>query len=210
MDFIVNSLSGVRNHDTEPLMRLVEDSQSLDKLLDNPRLLNAILTLASPVTISPELYFYVLVRHSLLEAGIDHLDMTDYVAATLAEYSRGVPFQARGSSNLSDATYHIDYLSAIRDASAYDQFYINVRCGNQFLMLTGLFPRFLERRLERRGAPGVRYYESVARESFRQAGNHPLADEFALSEVYQLLAERMPQTRFALNRMAREFLFLGA
>lgn len=74
----------------------------------------------------------------------------------------------------------------------------------------GTLSRFLERRAERRGAPGLGYYESVARHSFRTAGQHPLATEYAVREVYGRLAECFTETRRALNRMAESRLFLGS
>ena len=77
-------------------------------------------------------------------------------------------------------------------------------------MLTGLFPKFLEHRAERRGAPGVNYYEGVARSAFLAAGDHPLADEFAVRTIYPRLAECLSETRLALNRMAEDYLFLGS
>jgi hypothetical protein len=98
----------------------------------------------------------------------------------------------------------------MNEASPSERFFLEVQCGNRFLVLTGLFPRFLERRAERRGAPGLGYYESVARHSFRTAGQHPLAEEYAVREVYGRLAECFTETRRALNRMADERLFLGS
>ncbi len=208
-DFIAETLSR-DSSDSGLLFELMRDPDSLNGLLDHPQLLNAVLHLHQPITISPELYFCVLVRHGLKEAGIDHLDVADYVAATLAEHAGSGGKLHQGDFSLAHATYHVDFIESLNAATPYEQFYLHVHCGNQFLVLTGLFPRFIARREKRRGAPGVHYYEGVARESFRTAGGHPLADEFALSEVYQVLAEEFPLTRMALNRMAQEFLLLGA
>ncbi len=208
-DFIAKVLSGSGVSEFEALIRLLSDEKSLNSLLESPKLLEALLHLKQPIQVSPELYFYVLVRHALRQAGIDHLEATDYVAATLVDHASGVRSH-RGDLPMDDVPYHVDFIEALNGATAYDQFYLHVRCGNQFLVLTGLFPKFIARREERRGAPGVRYYEGVARESFRTAGEHPLANEFDLSEVYQLLAEELPTARRALNRMAQEYLFLGA
>ncbi len=186
-----------------------EATLDLEAMLDHPRLLGAILSLPDPIDISPELYFLVLVRHALTDAGIDHFDVADYVAATLAEHARGNPYQ-NSDTQIGELPYHVDFIAAINEASPYDRFYLHVRCGNQFLTLTGLFPKFFEHREERRGAPGLLFYEGVARDAFRSAGGHPLASEFALDEVYYVLAEELPRARRALNRMAREYLFLGA
>lgn len=195
----------------EAFYQLAGDPESLDALLDHPKLLEVILDMGHPVDVSAELYFYVLVRHTLKEAGLDHIELADYVAATLAEYAMGNPFTSKSTDpvQVEGMPYHVDFVEAINSASAYDRFYLHVRCGNQFLMLTGLFPGFVKGREDRRGAPGVKYYEGVARESYRTAGQHPLADEFALCEVYDLLADQFRLTRRALNRMTREYMFLG-
>lgn len=195
----------------EAFFQLAGDPESLDALLDHPKLLEAILDMGHPVDVSAELYFYVLVRHTLKEAGLDHIELADYVAATLAEYAMGNPFQSGSNDALQvdGMPYHVDFLQAINEAAHYDRFYLHVKCGNQFLVLTGMFPGFLKHRESRRGAPGVRFYEGVAQESYRTAMQHPLADEFALCEVYDLLADQFRVTRRALNRMTKEYMWLG-
>lgn len=210
-EFIAKTLSNGASQETECLMQLAADPESLDCLLNHPKLLQAIIGLESPVNITPQLYFYVLVRHVLRESGLNHAGVCDYVSATLADFASGEgPLRPKRGEPLSEAPYHIDFIEELNVANTYDKFYLHVRCANQFMVLTGLFPRFLEHREERRGAPGVRYYEGVARDSFRSARNHPLANEFALAEVYDLLCNEFTRTRMALNRMAREFLWLGA
>ena len=208
--FIAQILSGVPSDaQVEGLIRITRDEDALIELLDDPLLLNAILTIPCSVSVSAELYFYVLVRHALNEAHITDARLADYVAATLAEYVKGNPLRPQEGEALGNVTYHFDFLEAINSANPHDRFFLQVRCGNQFMVLSGLFPRFLRRRKERHGAPGIRYYESVASESFRSAAEHPLAGEFAVNEIYPLLAEVMPQTRRALNRLESEFFFLG-
>lgn len=209
--FIAQVLTGVRGGgEMDALIRLTRDEDALTQVLDDPQLLNAVLTVPIAISISAELYFYVLVRHALKEAGIADAALADYVAATLAEYSKGNPLKPEEGEPFENVTYHVDFLEAINSANPHDRFFLEVRCGNQFLMLSGLFPSFLERREQRRGAPGIGYYEMVASESFRHAAEHPLAGEFAVAEVYPMLAELMPHTRKALNRLSSEYLFLGA
>jgi hypothetical protein len=193
------------------LFSLFEEPAALDAILENDRLFRAVMELPMPLSISPELYFFVLVRRSLKEAGIDDVEIADYVAATLADESGGaLGSHPSGRAPDADFTYHVDIIERMNDASPCERFFLEVQCGNRFLVLTGLFPRFLERRAERRGAPGLSYYESVARHSFQTAGRHPLAAEYAVREVYGRLADCFTETRRALNRMADERLFLGS
>ena len=210
-EFIAAVLGDNQPSREDPLLRLLKDAPSLDLLLDDPKLLDAVIAMHQTVNISANLYFYILVRHALQKFGIDHREMADYVAGTLAEFSKGNPFDPGANDQMKPEgmPYHIDFIEAINSASPYDRFYLHVRCGDQFLVLTGLFPDFIEHRKKRRGAPGVRYYEGVARESYRSAGVHPLADEFTLCEIYELLSDQFRKTRRALNHMAREYMFIG-
>ncbi|MEM7147622.1 MAG: hypothetical protein AAF591_21085 [Verrucomicrobiota bacterium] len=137
------------------LETVMQDEESLNAVLEDERLLRAVLELAYPVDISVNLYFYVLVRHSLKEAGIEEVSVADYVAATLGEYAQGNPFGLAGGEPAVDFSYHVDFMEALDRANDYDRFLLHVHCGNHFMFLTGLFPRYLARRSERRGAPGA-------------------------------------------------------
>jgi hypothetical protein len=85
-----------------------------------------------------------------------------------------------------------------------------VQCANLFLVLTSLYPDFLHRRAERRGAPDVPYYEQVVVSHLQSACKHVLAEEFALEDVFSRLSEAFPPVRRALNHTVREYLSLGA
>jgi hypothetical protein len=56
------------------LIRLVEDADHLDHLLDQPRLFRAVLDLPNCLTVSLHFYFYVLVRQALLREQIQDRD----------------------------------------------------------------------------------------------------------------------------------------
>ncbi len=210
-EFITRVLAGGDRGATF-LAELFGEADSLAVVLDQDKLLRAVLELPAPLSISPELYFYVIVRRSLKDAGIDDLEIADYVATTLAHHARGGHHSASRGGDRPEAefTYHLDFIEKMTDSSSTERFFLEVQCGNRFLVLTGLFPHFLTRRAARRGAPGLDYYEGVARQAFLIAGRHPLADEFAVREVYRRLGDCFTETRRALNRMAEERLFLGS
>ncbi|MEM9283218.1 MAG: hypothetical protein AAGA96_15455 [Verrucomicrobiota bacterium] len=195
----------------ESLSLFFEDIETLVAAIESDQVFEAVVATAYPLSISPQLYFFVLVRRALTQSGIHELKIADYVAATLASHSTGHPISSllphRGDA---DFTYHVDFVEAMDGLSPYDRFFLQVQCGNSFLVMTGLFPRFLEHRAERRGAPSMLYYQEVARNAFRFAGDHPLANEFDLGLIYPALADRFEETRQALNHMAEDYLFLGA
>jgi len=185
------------------------DRETLRALLEAPAVFEAVTADAYPLRISLDFYFFVLVGRSLTDAGITDLAVIDYVAATLARHGVAADDDSAPAPPDADFTYHIDFVEALEGLPGYDRFFLQVRCGNQFLVMTGLFPGFLEHRSTRRGAPDIRYYEGVARSAFRAAGDHPLAEEFRLSRLYPRLADCIPEARRALNRMAEDYLFLG-
>jgi hypothetical protein len=77
------------------------------------------------------------------------------------------------------------------------------------MVLTCLFPSFLNRRAERRGAPDVNYYEKVVMSHLDAAGRHMLSQEFALHDVLIRLAGAFPPVRRAMNYTLNEYLCLG-
>ena len=207
--FIQKALLDEQSH-SEALYTLFKDRESLIALVEHDKLFEAIIDNAYPLSISPELYFFVLVRRALIEAGITELHIADYVAATLASHSAGTPMTGLQPTREDlDFTYHVDFIDEMEGLSNYDRFFLQVQCGNSFMVLTGLFPGFIENRANRRGAPRVDYYQEVARCAFKWAANHPLANEFDLENVYPVLADKFDDTRKALNHLANAYLFLG-
>lgn len=194
--------------DKKDLWTLWEDPQALRELLDLKEVLRAVLDSPSALSVSPEFYFYVLVRHAFLDAGITDSGLADYVAGVLAQRLaanhqdplRAVP------SGLSHAA---DFLAILESASGRLRFHLQIEAGNQFLVLTGIFPGYLNRRCERRGAPGVEFYEDFARRAFREAAENRSAPPDAPRRMLGDLSELLPTARRSLNRMAEEFVFLG-
>ena len=64
------------------------EAEGVDSLLDDPRILNALLTRVD-VKARPALVFYVLVRQALLEGGVEDRDLADYVTSVVLAFSRG-------------------------------------------------------------------------------------------------------------------------
>jgi hypothetical protein len=59
-----------------------------DPLLDQPELAERLLAVRSVLLPSEVLFFYVVVRRTLLAAGLDDRDIADYLAALLLEFGR--------------------------------------------------------------------------------------------------------------------------
>ncbi len=106
-------------------------------------------------------------------------------------------------------THASDFIAIISTAKERMRFHLQVAAGNQFLLLTGLYPDFLTRRSEQRGAPDLAFYESFAQQAYRDAANNRQAPGKTSRRLFGALAEAMPAARRSLNRVADEFVFLG-
>ena len=191
--------------DRGPLAHLWTDPESVTAILDLQEIHRALLESAVALPVSPSLYFYVLVRHAFLDGGIDQPDLADYVAGVLVEKLDTRPDRRPGAMP-AWITHAVDFHSVIQSSHGMLRFHLEVAAGDQFLVLTGLFPEFLEHRAGRHGAPDTRFYESFARQSYRSASNRSGIGPDT-RELLGLLAETFPLARRALHRMSDRCLF---
>lgn len=185
---------------------LASDPDCLQELLDQPELRKALLESPVALPISPAMYFYVMVRQALLEGGVDHLELSDHIAGVLVDKLYGA---ARGSGSVPYwATHAVDYIALIRNASGLLQVHLEVAAGDQFLVLTALFPEFIQSRQERSGAPSLDFYASFGRQSYHRASNRSCLNAES-RELLGLLAEVFPIAQGSLSRMRDHCMFLG-
>jgi hypothetical protein len=194
------------NKDGIALQSLLLDPDILDSLLDQNDLLEAVQDKFRTLKISSHLYFYILVRHTLLNADLDDRDLADYVASLLVYFARQDTQKKQFPNLRAPMHYLVDIITEIEKADYYHRFFLYAHLGNQTLFLSGLFPNHIRHREQRRAAPGLRYYESMGRSHFKAARNHPLAKEFALQDVYDDLYESFHETRKALNNLSDRLL----
>lgn len=185
---------------------LVKDPDCLQQIMDQPGLRKALLEAPVALPVSPSLYFYTLVRHSLLESGIDHVGLADHIAGVLVEKLGRAGYQ--GDKVPSWATHVVDFVALIQNASGLLKVHLEVAAGDQFLVLTGLFPEFLNERSNRYGAPGADFYSSFGQQSYQRAAtNRHLTRES--QQLFSLLAEVFPLACRSLLQMRDHCLFLG-
>ena len=180
--------------------------EGFDGILDDPRTLNAVLTARNHAR--PPLVFYLLVRHALLEGGIDDRTLADYIAAVLLEFARGDRAYRLDEGETEQLAYLVDMASAIQDTDdGRRKFLLRAHLGNFALWLSGIFPDYITARVERRGAPGLSYYEAMGAAGYRMAADSPIASQHGLDRLYVTAAEVFPDLRVALNRVADRYLF---
>ena len=205
-DFVASALSkdGSRQH----LEKLWNDPDGQREILDLKPVLRRLLDSPAAIQVSPRFYFYVLVRHAFVQADLRDAELAEYVAGVMAKR-----ISASNKDPLQDVTrgftHAADFLAFISSAKGRMRFHLQVAAGNQFLILTGLYPDFLKHRCKQGQAPGLEFYETFARQSFRSAADSRQNSDSASREILGTLAEALPTARRSLNRVAEEFVFLG-
>lgn len=205
-DFVVSRIAGggQRMH----LEKLWNDPDALREMLDLKEVFRGLLDHPSAVAVSPQFYFYVLVRHSFLQSDLDDANLADYVAGVMTRSISSAPDDplqdlANGFTRVAD------FLPILSTARGRMRFHLQVAAGNRFLVLTGLYPDFLKARCERRGGSDLGFYEEFARQVYREAADSRDALGNGARQLFGTLAEALPLARRSLNRVAEEFVFLG-
>jgi hypothetical protein len=205
--FLIETLAR-KSTDVASLETLLRDPAGLDELLDSDRVLDAILNHRGCLTISPHLYFYVIARRILLNAGIQERAVADYLGAMLAEFSQAERLHQLPSRPDRQFEYISDLLAIISEARAEETFVVRAHIGNYTLFVTGVFPQHLQHRARYKGAPDLEFYEDVGRQSFRLLSDHSISRKKHLDEVFNCLGEQFHEIRLRLNDMADRLLHL--
>jgi hypothetical protein len=208
VEFVVRVLGDTAS-EMDCVRSLLTDEPSRDQMLDDPRLADALINRGGYLRVSTRMYFYVLVRRALLEAGVRDARVADYVAEMLAEFVEQRHLRCTVPGRDEPLEYFVEMLAALAHTDERSAFLLRAHIGNYALFLTGLFPDCLRHRAERRGAPSLDYYERLGRTGFAVASEHRIARQVELSAVYGELAEQFPQTRRALNDVAERVFTLG-
>jgi hypothetical protein len=183
--------------------------QGIDVLLDDPRLLPALIESRVGMNASLPLFCYVIVRHALRNAGEDDRTVADYVAAILLHF--GMRDRAHRIAESDDQLYDTlaNLLDDVDGPDARRNFLVRQHLGNYALWLSGLFPDWIEHRRWRRGGPDLDYYEDLGRRGFQLAADHRLAQEHGLDALFREVAARFAVLRVALNGVSDALLFPG-
>lgn len=205
-DFVASTLAPDSSNGS--LRKLWLDPEGRREMLDLKEVLRGLLDRPAALTVSARFYFYVLVRHTFLQADLADVELAEYVSGVMAKR-----VCANSEDPLQDVTrgftHAAQFLTFISRSKGRMRFHLQVAAGNQFLVLTGLYPGFLAKRHERGEAPDLGFYESFARRSFENAAVSREKSDPATRRILGTLAESMPLARRSLNRMAEELVFLG-
>ncbi len=208
INFIVSALSRSPT-DHQFLADLIGDEDTRDQILDDDSLFKSLLEHHGCVHVSDHLYFYVMVRHVLREAGIKDRRVADYVGEVLCEFSRQDRTRCTVPGQDVPLDYFFEMMAALKTADDRTSFYLRAHIGNHSLFLSGVFPDRIRFRAESRGFPDLQYYEALGQSSYRVASDHRLAERYELTPIFSTLSAQFRDARVALNDIAQRLFTLG-
>jgi hypothetical protein len=179
----------------------------INALLDDERLVPAMMESRAGMHTSLPLFFCAVVRRAFAKDEATDRALADYVAEILVSFaSRG---RAERVAESDDQTYDTlaGLVADVHDPDARRSFLVRQHLGNYALWLSGLFPDRIETRRWRRGGPSIDYYDELGQRGFQLAAEHRLAKETGIKPLMEHAAARFVQLRVALNRVSDTLMF---
>lgn len=198
------SRSSTTGHDEgEAMLR----ERGIDAVLDDPRLLAALLEQPQGAFASLPLFTYVVVRNALRDAGEPDRVVADFVASILLHF--GMRQRAQRIREYDDRIYGTlaALLADVESTDPTRAFLVRAHLGNYALWLAGVFPDFIESQRHRRGGPDLGYYDEMGQRGYRLAANHRLAQQHGMDQFFEAVADRFGVLRVALNRVSDRIFF---
>ncbi|MGH7539920.1 MAG: hypothetical protein ACRELC_02870, partial [Gemmatimonadota bacterium] len=176
--------------------------RGLDPVLDDPATLEALLADPGVSTLPASLVVYVLLRRTLLDSGIPSRLLADYLASLVVHFGRAGRSYRIAEHDDREYRYLVDIVDELSRASGRRAFLLRAHLGNFALWLSGLFPDHIVHRVDRKGGPGIDYYEELGQTGFRLAADDPFARRRSLDALYRDVAMAFSPMRRALNRFS--------
>ena len=207
--FVVHVLSK-SPRDAVSLVSLLSDEAERDAILDHDLIYASLVDHTGCLRVSTAFYFYVLTRRVLRRFSIDERALTDYVAAVLLAFSRTNQLCAEGGPPSPGFGYISDMLARLDACPPGEVYLLRRHLADYALFLSGMFAGRVEAHAQRRGAPGLGFYEAVGQSSYLDAARHPHARRTDLGAIFQMLGSEFRQVRLALNDLTDTLLHLHA
>lgn len=183
------------------------ETEGPDHLLDHPEAARSLLARTSVEPIPSRLALYVLLRRALLDADVESRQVADYVTALTHEFGLGDRSRRISEHGEDEFGYLVDLVEELTRAEGRRAFLLQAHLGNFALWLSGLFPDFILSRVQRKGGPGLGYYEEMGSTGYRLAADARVAREQSLDRLYREAADAFRPVRQALNRVSDDLLF---
>ena len=207
--FVVRVLAKSQR-DAVSLVSLLSDEAERDAILDHDLIYNSVVDQTGCLQVSAAFYFYILTRRVLQRASLDERALTDYVAAVLLAFSHINQLRAPGEQNPTarSFTYISDLITKASQCPPEQAFVLRVHTANYALFLSGMFAERVHAHVQRRGAPGLGFYEAVGQSTYLSMADHPQVRRTELQAIFKLLGGEFRRVRLALNNLADTLLHL--
>ncbi len=207
--FVVRVLSK-SPRDSVSLVSLLSDQAERDAILDHDLVYHSLVDQTGCLQVSAAFYFYVLTRRVLRRVSLDERALTDYVAAVLLAFSRinqlRSPDEVPGS--MSNFIYISDLLGKLQSSPPGEAYALRTHLADYSLFFSGMFAERVLAHAERRGAPGLSFYEAVGRSSYLSVARHPHSRRTDLGAIFEMLGSEFRRVRLALNDLTDTLLHL--
>ena len=209
--FVVRVLAKSQR-DAVSLVALLSDEEERDAILDHDLVYNSLVDQAGCLQVSAAFYFYVLTRRVLRRVSLDERALTDYVAAVLLAFSHINQLRAHNYPNVTTRsfTYVSDMMTRLTTCAPGEVYLLRTHLANYALFLSGMFVERVHSHAQRRGAPGLSFYEAVGQSSYLSVARHPQAKRTEHQAIFELLGHEFHRVRLALNDLADTLLHLHA
>ena len=207
--FVVRTLAR-SPRDAVSLVSLLSDEAERDAILDHELVHRSLVDDGGCLRVSAAFYFYVLTRRVLRQVGVEERALSDYVAAVLLAFSHTSQLRTHneGTPTARSFTYVSDLLTQLAACPPEQAFVLRTHLANYSLFLSGMFAERITSHAERRGAPGLSFYESVGQSAYLHVAQHPQARRTDLHTVFEQLGNGFHGVRVALNRLTDSLLHL--
>ena len=196
--------------DAVSLVSLLSDVEERDAILDHDLIYNSVVDQTGCLQVSAAFYFYVLTRRVLRRVSLEERALTDYVAAVLLAFSNINQLSApeEKNSNVRNFTYVSDIMARLNTCPPEQGYVLRLHLANYALFLSGMFAERVHSHAQRRGAPGLGFYEAVGQSSYLSAARHPQAKRTDLQAIFEMLGSEFRRVRVALNDLTDTLLHL--
>ncbi len=209
--FVVSTLAK-SPRDAVSLVSLLSDENERDTILDHDLVYDSLVDHNGCLRVSAAFYFYVLTRRVLRRVCLDERALTDYVAAVLLAFAHVNQLKRPGETEPSarSFTYVSDLIAQLHSCAPEQDFLLRAHLGNYTLFLSGVFAERVQSHAQRRGAPGLSFYDAVGQASYLTVARHPQARKSELHAIYEQLGSEFRRVRLALNDLADTLLHFHA
>ncbi|MCE0484913.1 MAG: hypothetical protein LV479_11830 [Methylacidiphilales bacterium] len=196
--------------DAVSLVSLLSDEAERDVILDHDLVYSSLVDESGCLQVSAAFYFYVLTRRVLRRVSLDERALTDYVAAVLLAFSHINQLRApqQNEPTARSFTYICDLLAQVNKCSPEQAYLLRTHMANYSLFFSGVFADRVQSHAQRRGAPGLSFYDAIGQSSYLTAAQHPQARRSELQAIFEMLGSEFRRVRLALNNLTDTLLHL--